>query len=171
MNLSEQLMAENSRRNTDYIAQHIGNNPDLFRDLINVLFGKKPSLSNHASWVVTAITDLHPEQLKPYLKKIIDRIEKFDHTGIHRSLLRSLAKMNIPEALQGKLFDICYRWLQSRVEPPAVKVHCMQILFNLSENEPDLRKEIKLIIEELTDHESAAIKSRSRQLMKKMGGK
>ena len=169
MNLSEQLMVENSRRNTDYIMHQIGDNPDLFKELMNVLFGEDTLIAYRASWAISSITDISPELMKPYLKKIIVGLEKFDRTGIHRNLLRALAEMDIPKAMQGKLFDICYRWLQSRFEPPAVKVYCMQILFNISKNEPDLLKEIKLIIEELTDHESAAIKSRSKQLMKKLG--
>jgi len=170
MNIRDQLKAEISRSNTDYIAQYIGNDPELFKQLIDILFNGEAPLPHRASWVVTTISDRYPELVRPYLKKIISHIEKFDHSWIRRNLLRCIAEENIPEALQGKLYDVCYCWLQSRLEPPAVKVHCMQILFNISEKEPDLRKELKLIIEELTDHESAAIRSRSRQLMKKLGG-
>lgn len=127
-----------------------------------------PPFPHRASWVITTISDRYPELVRPYLKKIVSHIEKFDHSGIRRNLLRFIAETDVPKSLQGKLYDVCYRWLQSRLEPPAVKVHCMQILFNISEKEPDLRKELKLIIEDLIDHDSAAIKSRSRQLMKKI---
>ena len=170
MNISDQLKAEISRKNTDYIAQYVGNNPELFNQLIDILFNGSSPLPHRASWVVTTISDRYPELVRPYLKKMVSHIEKFDHSGIRRNLLRYIAEENIPKALQGKLYDVCYGWLHSRSEPPAVKVHCMQILFNISEQEPDLRKELKLIIEELTEHESAAIKSRSRQLMRKLGG-
>ena len=169
MNISDQLKAEISRKNTDYIAHYIGNDPEIFKQLIELLFNGAAPLPHRASWVVSTISDYNPELVRPYLKKIVSHIEKFDHSGIHRNLLRYLAAEKIPEALQGKMYDVCYRWLQSRNEPPAVKVHCMQILFNISAQELDLRKELKLIIEELTDHESSAIKSRSRQLMRKFG--
>jgi len=169
MNISDQLKAEISRKNTDYIAHYIGNDPEIFKQLIELLFNGAAPLPQRASWVVSTISDYNPELVRPYLKKIVSHIEKFDHSGIRRNLLRYLAAEKIPEALQGKMYDVCYRWLQSRNEPPAVKVHCMQILFNISAQELDLRKELKLIIEELTDHESSAIKSRSRQLMRKFG--
>jgi len=168
MNISDQLRAEISRKNADNIAHYIGNDPELFKQLIDVLFKGASPLPHRASWVVSTISDRYPELVRPYLKKIVSYIEKFDHPGIRRNLLRYIAVEDIPEVLQGKMYDVCYRWLQSRNEPPAVKVHCMQILFNITEKEPDLRQELKLIIEELTDHESAAIKSRSEQLMKKM---
>jgi hypothetical protein len=168
MNISEQLLAEISRRNTDYIKHYIGNDPKLFKELLDIMFDSPPPLPHRASWVVTAITDKYPELLKPHLKKIIAHIEQFGHSGIRRNLLRSIAVFDIPKPLQGKLFDMCHRWLHSRFEPPAVKVHCMQILYNISNSEPDLKKELKLIFEELTDHESAAIKSRSKQLLQKL---
>ena len=168
MNISDQLKAEISRKNTDYIAHYIGNDLEIFKQLIDILFNGVSPLPHRASWVVSTISDNHQELVRPYLKRIVSHIEKFDHSGTRRNLLRYLAGEKIPEALQGKMYDVCYRWLNSRNEPPAVKVHCMQILFNISAKEPDLKKELRLIIEELTEHESAAIKSRSKQLMRKL---
>jgi hypothetical protein len=168
MNLSEQLLAEMSRRNVDYIARYIGNDPRLFRDLITLIFSGNPPLPLRASWVATTITDKYPELLKPYLKKIVTNLEKFNHSGIRRNLLRYLAEIEIPVAWEGNLYDICYNYLLSRTEPPAVKVYSMQILFNIAQKEPDLKKELRLVIEELINHESAAIKSRSRQLIAKL---
>ena len=168
MDFSDQLMAEMSRRNADYIAHLIGNDPKLFKDLLELVFSGKAPLPLRASWVITIITEKHPELLKPYIKKIISRIEKFEHPGIRRNLLRYLSENEVPSSILGKLYDICYQLLLSRTEPVAVKVYSMQILFNIAEKEPDFKNELRLIIEELTDHESAAIKSRSRQLMAKL---
>jgi hypothetical protein len=168
MDITEQLLVEISLRNKNYIAHYVGNDPVLFKELISLVFTGKPPLPMRASWVISGVTDKYPELLKPYLKKIVDNIEKFDHPGTRRNLLRYIAMIQVPESLQGKLFDICYQLLKSRYEPPAVKVHSMQILYNIAKKEPDLKREIRLLIEELTNHESAAIKSRSRQLMSKL---
>jgi hypothetical protein len=45
--------------------------------------------------------------------------------------------------------------------------HCMQILVNIAEKLPELKREIRLVIEELTITKSAAIRSRSRHLIKR----
>jgi len=167
MILADQLLLEISRRNTDYVAKVIGNDTDLFNELMDLLFLGKPPLPLRASWVVSTVTDIHPGLLAPYTTRIIKNLKSFSHTGVHRNLLRQLAKTEVTEELQGELFDLCYQWLFSRNEPPAVKVHCMQILFNISEKEPDLKPELRLVFEELIQHESAAIRSRSRQLLLK----
>lgn len=168
MDIAEQLSAELSRRNTDYIANYIGNDPELFKQLMNLVFEGKTPLPLRAAWVVSAVTDKYPKLFNPYLKQVIDRIKTFEHPGIRRNLLRYLSGIELPEEYQGKLFDVCYQYLLSRHEPSAIKVHAMQILANTANYQPDLKHELKLIFEELITHESAAIRSRSKQLIKKL---
>jgi hypothetical protein len=168
MKIKEQLMMELSRRNTDVITQYIGDDTEKFRQLMDLLFHGEPPLPQRAAWVVSTIADKNPELCLPYLEPIVLHLEKFKHTGIHRCLLRFIAEISVPESLQGYLFDICYQWLILRDTPIAVKVYSMQILFNISETEPDLKQELRLLFEELTEHESPGIKSRSRYLIEKL---
>ena len=168
MDIAIQLNTELSRRNTDLIAHYIGTDELKFGELMELLFHAKAPLPQRAAWVVTHLADKHPELCLPYIEQLITNLEKFDHTGIHRCLLRVIAETVVPESLQGQLYDLCYRWLLDKHTPIAVKVNCMQILFNISEAEPDLKHELRLLIEEMIDHESAAIKSRSRYLMEKL---
>jgi hypothetical protein len=165
MNLAGQLMMELSRRNTDYIAHGIGNNPELFENLVELVFFGKEPLPSRASWVVSAVTDKYPELLKPYIKRIVTHIEKFDHPGTRRNLLRYLSDNKLPKSVEGKLYDVCFKWALSRNEPPGVKVYSVQILFNIAQKEPDLKNEVRLILEELIHHESAAIRNRCLHLM------
>jgi len=159
---------EMSRKNVDYIAHCIGDDAELFGELMDLVFDCKHPLPLMASWVVSAVTDKYPALLDPYIKKIVHHITKFTHPGIRRNFLRCIANMKIPKSLEGKLYEDCYQWIISRLEPPANKVHCMQIMFNIAEKEPDLKNELRLVFEEMIHHESAAIKSRSRQLIKKL---
>jgi hypothetical protein len=168
MNLKEQLLVEMSRRNTDFIAHSIDNDSDSFKDLMELVFHGAEPLPSRASWVVTAVTEKYPELLKPYLKKIIAHMDKFEHPGTRRNLLRYLASINLPLSLQGKLFDMCSGFILSRTEPIAIKAHSMQIMFNIAQKEPDLKNEVRLILEELEHHESAGIKSRSAKLLRSL---
>lgn len=164
MNIKEQLLVEISRKNTDFIAHYIGNNPNLFKEVLDLIFSGKPPLPLRAAWVVTAVTDKHPELLKPYLKKIISNLKKFEHPGTRRNLLRYISYNEIPKNMEGILYDTCYQYVLSKDEPPAVKVYSMQIMYNIALKEPELLREVKLIVEGYLDHDSAAIKSRSRHL-------
>jgi hypothetical protein len=161
----DQLKAELSLRNTEYIAHWIGDDAERFKQIVDIMFTAEPTLQMRASWVISILSDKKPELLTPYVNRIITDIDTFKHPGARRNLLRYLAQTEIPEVYYGELYDKCFTWLLSKDEPPAVKVHSMQILVNIAEILPDLKREIRLVMEELTDHESAAIRSRSRHLM------
>jgi hypothetical protein len=168
MDIKEQLLVEISRINSDYIAAYINRDPKLFKELMDLVFESKHPIPMRASWVASIISDAYPDLLLPYVPKIISQLKNFDHTGVRRNFLRYLATIDIPESIAGGLFDDCYNWLLSRDAPPAVKVHSMQIIYNISRNEPDLLKELSLILDELKHHESAAIRSRSNEIRKKI---
>lgn len=67
------------------------------------------------------------------------------------------------------MLDFCIHHFTTAEEPIAVRVHAMQILYNISETEPDFKPELIHIIEhELEYHSSAGIKSRGGKLLKKL---
>ena len=142
MNLEEQLLMELSRKNRDYIAHYIGNDKELFKKLVEIVLSCKEPLPSRASWVVTAVTDKYPELLKPYIRKVISHLEKFEHSGTRRNMLKCLSRIILPQSVEGELYDMCSRLVFSRIEPPAVKVYSMQILFNIAQKEPDLKNEV-----------------------------
>jgi len=67
------------------------------------------------------------------------------------------------------LLDFCIENLTSAKEPPAIRVHAMQILYNISEIERDFKPELLAIIEhELEYHSTAGISSRGLKIVKKL---
>jgi hypothetical protein len=168
MDIKEQLKREISKINTKYIANYIGNDPELFKELMDLIFEEKDPLPLRASWVASVLSDTYPDLLHSYINKVIAQLKNFKHPGIRRNFLRALANLDIPEQYTGIIYDDCYQWLLSKEEPPAVKVYSMQILFNIAKNEPDLLRELRLVLEGLTDHESAGIRSRTNELLKKI---
>ena len=44
----------------------------------------------------------------------------------------------------------------------------MTVLFNISKKEPDLKNELKLILAELVNSDSAAIKNRAKHILKEI---
>jgi hypothetical protein len=165
MNLREQLLVEMSRQNMDYVCNYVGRDGKLVAELFQLVFENEKKLSLRAAWALSIISDKSPDLLRPYTSQMIEKLGSFKHNGIHRLFLRFLAETAIPEDQEGLLFDQCYQWLISADEPPGVKVFCMQILMNIAQKEPDLKRELLLIFEELTDHESAAIRNRSRKML------
>jgi hypothetical protein len=53
-------------------------------------------------------------------------------------------------------------------EAIAVRAFSMTVLFNISKKEPDLKNELKLILAELVNSDSAAIKNRAKHILKEI---
>lgn len=168
MDYIAQLLKEHSRPNTELIAKKIGKDAKEFKKIIDIIYKEKAPLPQRASWLLAVVNDHHPELLKPYLSKFIDSIEQFQVDGIRRNMMGVLAKHEIPEKLQGKAVDVCFRLLLSPTEKVAVKVEAMQTIANVTKQYPELKQELKLAIEDQLPKTTVAFHARSKHILKKL---
>ena len=83
-------------------------------------------------------------------------------------ILRLMQEIELPEAYHGEIMDMCFTYLESPKESLAVKVFSMSVLGNLTKYYPEIKTELKLIIEEQLPHQSAGFKSRAKQVLKQL---
>ena len=79
--------------------------------------------------------------------------------------MRLLQHVNIPEAFHGTVMSICFDFIASPTEPVAVKAFSFSVLLKLSKVYPEILPEIKLVVQERCDHETAAFKARAKKLL------
>ena len=164
--LTEMILSGNSRFNTDLVAAHIGSDEVLFGELIFLMHNGKTPVPQRAAWIMTAVTDKYPWLILPYINEIVERIPSYRHPGIVRSVLRQFCQIDFSEEITGEIFELSYNFLNDTKQPIAIRVYAMQILFNISEKEPDLKNELKLVLENLLDDiSSAGIASRAGKLL------
>ncbi len=168
MDYVEQLLQEHSRPNTNLIAKAIGNNPAEFKKIIELIYKAKAPIPHRASWLLSAVNEQHPELLRPYLSKFVDTIERFQVDGVKRNMINVLASHQIPEKIQGKAVDVCFRLLLSPSETVVVKTQAMQVLANISEEYPELKQELKIAIDDQWDKNTAAFHARAKHIRKKL---
>jgi hypothetical protein len=90
-------------------------------------------------------------------------------SGKKRHLLKLISLHDIPEEKMAILLNFCIDVFTNAAEDIAVRVHAMQILFNIAQKEPDFAGElIGLIEHEIEFHGSAGISSRGGKLLKKL---
>lgn len=158
-----------SWENLEIAIQEIIHNTDYFRILLDIAFYNKEQRSWRAAYVVDKINDSHPEMLLPFLDEMIIQLGKEKSSSKKRHFLKLISMNQVDKKHQGSLVNFCLKTFTSAKEPIAVRVHAMQILFNISENEPDLKPEILTVIEhKIKYHSSAGITSRGSKLIKKL---
>lgn len=158
-----------SWENLTFAVREIGLHPELFSPLMEIALYHTAHKSWRAAYLADKIHDEYPELILPFIEPMIQQLEREKNSGKKRHFLKLLSTNEIPAEHYGFLVDYCINTLTSAKEPPAVRVHAMQLLFNISETEPELKPEILAVIEhEMEYHATAGILSRGSKIAKKL---
>ncbi len=169
MNLEAEILREHSKRQCLRIASWIGADRKRFKDLMKLFLKGEYRITQRAAWIVQHCADAHRELILPYLDPMLDRmLEPGVHVAVKRNVVRILQDVEIPRALEGKIATVCFDMLASHNEPIAVKVFSMTVLANLAQAEPDLKNEIRILVERELINGSAGFRSRGAKVLKQL---
>jgi len=123
-------------------------------------------LAQRAAWSVSWASRKKPELINPYIKDLVAQLNRTDvHDAVIRNSVRVLEQIEIPESLHGDVMNACFSFVEKPSVPVAIKVFSLTTLFNLSKYYPEIKGELKLIIENNWNNESAAFKSRGKKIL------
>ncbi|HTR29421.1 MAG TPA: hypothetical protein VMH27_09125 [Puia sp.] len=172
MDLKKLLAAEHSKKQTDRIVAYVGDDPKRFATLISLFFEGEYRITQRAAWPLSYCVRHHPELIEPYYKRLLDNLERKDtHVAVVRNTVRLLQDVSIPKRWHGRIMSICFDFVADPETPIAVKAFALTILSNLSQDYPEIRSELRLIIEEQWEQSTPAFRSRAKRAVKNMGTK
>jgi hypothetical protein len=155
----------------EWIAASAGENPVLFRKLLDYSYSSDKKLAFRASWTLSKVCDKYPDLIHPHLEKIIEKINNIDNESTQRSFLRILSMTDmrkISQHHQGMLADHCFKALNSGFSAIAVKAYSMEIIYRLALIYPELAHELAASINMLQGEGSAGVIARGRIILKKL---
>lgn len=169
MTREELLELLDSWENLNFMILEMGNHPELLPLLMEIALDDDGQKSWRAAWMADKIHDRFPDLIHPYLPHIIGKLRTEPSNGKKRQFLKLVSLNTIPRNEYGFLIDYCLDRLTSPSEQPAVRVHAMQILYNISNEQHDLKPEILAVIEhEMEYHPTPGILSRGKKLARKL---
>jgi hypothetical protein len=172
VNLAEELISNYSSGKIEKIAKHAIANRTVFEELMTYYIGENQRLAQMASWCVSHAVDIDKSIIIPYIQNLVDVLYKSNkHDAVIRNALRILQFVEIPEYLQGKVMNKCFEFIEQPLYPAAFKAYSLTVIFNLSMIYPDIKSELKTVIEILLPTESAAFKSRGKKILNKLNKK
>lgn len=149
------------------VMPHISDFPEHLDGLVKIALDDSDPRNWRAAWMVDKIHEIYPERVTPFLPLMTDFVLTTHNAGKKRHLLKLISLHPIPEDRMVDLLNFCIDVFTSAIEPVAVRVHAMQILFNIAQQEPGFVGElIDLIEHEIEFHGSAGISSRGKKLLK-----
>lgn len=168
MDLEHLLQSEHSREQSGRIMEMAIENPTLIGELIKFMNTQDTVIAQRAGWPIGLLGTSHYHLFTPYIPQLIKCLEKPIHPAVSRNAYRVLQFVNVPQQSEGILFDLCARDLSNPKNPVAIMVFCMTVAFNICKKHPDLKPELKLLIEAGLEHGTAGYRSRSHKLLKQL---
>jgi hypothetical protein len=151
----------NSLGNLHLVSRYFSDHPELLDDLITISVHDHHPKSWRAAWMIDKIHEHHPELIKPHLVQIAQFVLTTKNDSKRRHLLKVISLNDIPEEYAGSLLNYSLDLFTNAAIPVAVRVHAMQVLFNIALKEPDFSCElIQLIEHEIEYHATPGIASR-----------
>jgi len=168
MIIREELLKEHSKEQALKIATYACNSQGNFKELMRCFMDEEYRVAQRAAWSVSWAARKKPEMILPHIQEIVSQLKRKDvHAAVIRNSVRILEDIDIPEEFHGEVMDACFSFIESPSTPVAIKAFSLKTLDNLSRYYPDIKAELKLIIEERWETGSAAFRSRAKKIMAK----
>ncbi len=143
-------------------------NPLIFDELWTIALSEELPINWRAAWAIKGIWEESPELVSPHLSNMRRALANIKQDGVKREFLKMISENPLPDDEEelGILLKYCFDWLASPMEPIAVRVHSMEILFQISAQIPEIIPELKTTIEVAMQEGSAGMVSRGRKILK-----
>ncbi|WP_321308412.1 hypothetical protein [Marinifilum fragile] len=153
------------KKEAELAAQSIAKDPKHVRQLWKWCISNEKH-SWRATWLMDKVYGIDPNLVRLYIPKMIALIPKLEDESKQRQYLKLISYEPLPRDISGEFINRCFDLLINATTAVAVKVHAMQILYNFSSREPDIKNELALILEEQMEHGTAGFCSRAKKLLK-----
>lgn len=171
MSLLLHFKGDLSKVEVNRIAALIGDDEDLIKELMDIINGQEILRVKYALWVMRTICDKKPYLFQPYFKDFLELILRFpSEDGVLRNVTGAWQVLEIPEDLEGEVYELCLNFLTDQ-SPIATKAFSMEVCFKVAAKYPELKNELKAIIEEVNlkyGESSPGIASRASKTLKKI---
>jgi hypothetical protein len=169
MNLVETLAKEHSKAQCNLVVRYVGKDAGRFRRLVEVFLGGPYRITQRAAWPLSYCVQFHPELIRPHLKAILQNLKRPGASdSVKRNTIRLLQFIEIPKRLHGLTATVCFQLFQNQKEAIAIRVFSMTVLAQIARDQPALKNELKIMIEDQLPYAAPAFVARSRKILKQL---
>jgi hypothetical protein len=164
----EKLMYDSSMFLANQTAKKLTENPEFLENAINVAFKNINQISARTTNVIEIFDYQAPNEIKPFLRKIILKLPEFKFDGQVRSFLKLLIRHihDLDDEEQGRLYEHCLKFVLNPKQPVAVRYYSIEILGIFAIKYPELENEVVSTIEIGLTEGTPAFKAMATEIFK-----
>jgi hypothetical protein len=179
--LLERLKFSMTKKEVLRLAQAFAEQRVDIEELINLACSSDSSVAFHTAWVLENILFSNPQALDYYLINLIKLFPVAESTSVRRHFgkmvaygIRRVVNKDTLKIYERELWmanlepleETCFKWFVEEDTKPAVKAHCLEILYLLSTREKWIAEELPHIIENQMQYGSPGLKAKGRAILK-----
>jgi hypothetical protein len=132
--------------------------------LLTALRTKNRAMAEKAARSLRKLAELEPDAFTPHAAELVKLTMADQDLRIRWNLIQVLGKLTLKPKLHGVAVD----WLIERLGDPSpfTRTFALQALFDLSTHHEPLRQRLRPIAQEFAENGTAAMRARSRKLLK-----
>ncbi len=151
----------------DEVVAEVLAEPSLFAVLIDGMHTDDPLIRMRAADAAEKVSAKHPEWLQPHKKMLIEQIASIPQQEVRWHAAQMFPRLQVSPAEQTAIIEILLGYLSDKSK--IVQTFSLQALADFAARDADLRPQIVSILRERVNSKSAAVRSRSKKLLKKLG--
>lgn len=171
MDLEQQLLLDNTKKNIESIGLYIVHHPQKMDELVQHCLTDQKKLAQRAAWVLGKLGETNPNLITPYWGKLLAQCNKPQLSDAYkRNLTRCLHFGHLQKEYHETALNYCFEYLCNPKEAIATRVWSMGFIANLSTEYPELEEELLRIIADAIEHQekSPAYKAKARHVQRQL---
>lgn len=165
--LSISLKEENTDENRRKWAEHILKNQIPILDLVELIKLDKP-VSMRFIWLIGVLCELKPEIVKPAIPYFFSVKNDVKFSNYDRSLAKMFSLCGIPKELEAEAVDMLFNWILDPAILVSTKNYSVDALLKFSENYPEIKNELKIVIEDQLSKNSVSFDKHAKRILEKI---
>ena len=134
------------------VSDKVINEPDLLDDLFRICISNEKVISWRAAWVLNHLTRKNKALIRPLIPEFIRHFPDLKYDGQKACFLRSLSNFDLDDENLGMMVDACLDFMEKETSRPFMISYSMDFLQRICEQEPELSREIRLVISSNAPH-------------------
>lgn len=163
------MLAGGNRRSigrANEVAAHILKNPEAFGTLVECMWSDSPLVRMRAADAAEKISSVNASLLQPFKAAMLGLLAETDQQEVRWHMAQMIPRLELTTRERHRATVSLRLYLTDRSS--IVKAFAIQALADLSQHDPDLRIEVRGIVEEQLRAGTPAVRARCRKLLKKL---
>lgn len=163
------LDAGHNKTLRDEIVSYVGNSKTRMKELMSYFFHEEWRYNQRSAWALGEIGSQKPKLIYPYLEKMLANLDNASHNAVVRNTVKVISELDIPEELEGEIFDRCMNYLEDTKTAVAIRCYSVNILEVIAAKYPELQEDLVAVVRDHLENGTAGLKYRCRRVIKRFG--